>query len=51
MALLWADHARNANVGDVYWTVRKSGCGWEDETRLNPQKFLINDDEKKDYVI
>jgi polyisoprenoid-binding protein YceI len=47
VALLRADHVRTANVGKAHWTVRKSACGWEGEMSLNPQKFVINDDEKK----
>jgi hypothetical protein len=52
MALFWADRARNPNVGDAHWKVRKSAFVWEGETRLNPRKLVINDDEKKKgYVI
>jgi len=47
MALFWTDLARAVNFGEAHWTVMITACGWEDETRLNPKKFVSNDDKRK----
>jgi len=41
MALLWADHARTTCVGEAHWTVRKTACGWEGETRLTLSNLIF----------